>query len=338
MSIIKKLIYELKKADDNNEIEDRISESKPTPASLAKKHGVSIGLIRKQLKIGTGIEGEHTKSKKRARKIAMDHEAEIADYYTRLKRMEKQAGVKKETVMGKLANEVDPMEPWSTKYNVREDALNERDGALIFFIKSKGLDPSMMDGNMKAKYSRSSEHRLFKKHQLLQQSKKPKEKLKETSGMGERGDDWNEEKKIMSKKDDPCWSGYRMYGKKKKNGKEVPNCVPENAVKEGIYGIEDSPMSATNSVKAMESDRIKTARIKMARMIKEIHRKYRVQESLYDHEKDDKEPSKVVDGQLKSKSKQIPIKKTLTGTEGDVIDINPELKKQPIRPDNTEKK
>jgi len=27
-------------------------------------------------------------------------------------------------------------------------------------------------------------------------------------------------------KDDPCWTGYKMIGKKKKNGKEVPNCVP----------------------------------------------------------------------------------------------------------------
>ena len=25
---------------------------------------------------------------------------------------------------------------------------------------------------------------------------------------------------------DPCWTGYQMVGKKKKNGKEVPNCVP----------------------------------------------------------------------------------------------------------------
>lgn len=33
------------------------------------------------------------------------------------------------------------------------------------------------------------------------------------------------EKKQM-KGEDPCWSGYEMVGKKKKNGKEVPNCVP----------------------------------------------------------------------------------------------------------------
>ncbi len=33
----------------------------------------------------------------------------------------------------------------------------------------------------------------------------------------------NEEKKM---KNDPCWKGYEMIGKKKKNGREVPNCVP----------------------------------------------------------------------------------------------------------------
>ena len=34
-----------------------------------------------------------------------------------------------------------------------------------------------------------------------------------------------EENKKM-KGSDPCWSGYEMIGKKKKNGHEVPNCVP----------------------------------------------------------------------------------------------------------------
>ena len=27
-------------------------------------------------------------------------------------------------------------------------------------------------------------------------------------------------------KNDPCWKGYEMVGKKNKNGKKVPNCVP----------------------------------------------------------------------------------------------------------------
>jgi hypothetical protein len=30
---------------------------------------------------------------------------------------------------------------------------------------------------------------------------------------------------IEKMKDDPCWKGYQMVGKKKKGGKEVPNCV-----------------------------------------------------------------------------------------------------------------
>jgi hypothetical protein len=36
--------------------------------------------------------------------------------------------------------------------------------------------------------------------------------------------DVTEAKKM--KGEDPCWSGYQMVGKKKKGGKEVPNCVP----------------------------------------------------------------------------------------------------------------
>jgi hypothetical protein len=35
-----------------------------------------------------------------------------------------------------------------------------------------------------------------------------------------------EAKKYMTKKEDPCWKGYKMVGSKKKGGKEVPNCVP----------------------------------------------------------------------------------------------------------------
>ena len=58
-------------------------------------------------------------------------------------------------------------------------------GLLMSFIKSKGLNPLVMDGNQKKAYSRSSEFRIFKMQHV-----------KEVSGMGERGDDWNEEKKL----------------------------------------------------------------------------------------------------------------------------------------------
>jgi hypothetical protein len=33
---------------------------------------------------------------------------------------------------------------------------------------------------------------------------------------------------LMEGKDDPCWKGYKQIGMKKKNGKQVPNCIPES--------------------------------------------------------------------------------------------------------------
>lgn len=46
-------------------------------------------------------------------------------------------------------------------------------------------------------------------------------------------DKFNLKKFILAKKEekmegeDPCWEGYEMVGKKEKDGKEVPNCVPK---------------------------------------------------------------------------------------------------------------
>jgi cytidyltransferase-like protein len=45
----------------------------------------------------------------------------------------------------------------------------------------------------------------------------------------------NEEKKMKN----PCWKGYRAYGMKKKNGREVPNCVP---VEEGHEVVHQTKM------------------------------------------------------------------------------------------------
>jgi hypothetical protein len=39
------------------------------------------------------------------------------------------------------------------------------------------------------------------------------------------------------KEDSPCWKGYKQVGMKNKNGRQVPNCVPESVVNEaGLYG------------------------------------------------------------------------------------------------------
>lgn len=86
------------------------------------------------------------------------------------------------------------------KERLEKDAITEAGvGKLMNFIKAKGVDPSTMDGNQKKNYSRSSEFRIFKiKHKeiddkLEKMKDSSKKKVNETSGMGERGDDWNEE-------------------------------------------------------------------------------------------------------------------------------------------------
>jgi hypothetical protein len=55
-------------------------------SALAKKHKVSPESIQKQLKMGTEVEKEHTSDEKEARKIALDHLAEVPDYYSKLKK------------------------------------------------------------------------------------------------------------------------------------------------------------------------------------------------------------------------------------------------------------
>lgn len=50
-----------------------------------------------QLKMGIKVEMEHTTDKDIAERIAMDHLAEIPDYYTRLAKMEKEAENKNES-------------------------------------------------------------------------------------------------------------------------------------------------------------------------------------------------------------------------------------------------
>jgi hypothetical protein len=120
---------------------------------------------------------------------------------------------------------------------------------------------------------------------------------------------------------DPCWKGYQMVGTKKKGGRTVPNCVPEQ-VQEGIGGIEDSPMSATNSVKAMESEHRKK-NMKSARIIKSIYKKKGKNESMYDWEKTDK------GGKLPTAKITMQGGTTMTGKPRDTVEIEPVLKTRP---------
>lgn len=58
--------------------------------SYAEKAGITMANVNpEQLAMGIEVELEHTMSREIARQIAMDHLAEIPDYYSRLALMEK---------------------------------------------------------------------------------------------------------------------------------------------------------------------------------------------------------------------------------------------------------
>jgi len=61
-----------------------------TVSNIAKKHNVKISHIVKQLKLGVKVEMEHTDSPIIAKEIARDHLWEDPNYYTKLKKMEKE--------------------------------------------------------------------------------------------------------------------------------------------------------------------------------------------------------------------------------------------------------
>jgi hypothetical protein len=66
------------------------TKSYKSPEELAKKHGVSLDQIHKQVEIGTKVEFEHTSDKSKARITALQHLDELPNYYSKLKKMETQ--------------------------------------------------------------------------------------------------------------------------------------------------------------------------------------------------------------------------------------------------------
>ncbi len=78
------------------------------------------------------------------------------------------------------------------------------------------------------------------------------------------------------KEEDPCWKGYTQVGMKKKNGKEVPNCVPSKGVpKAKGYKKEDIEIQerALDSAETGEKERLVRGMKKSAAGFKERYGK-----------------------------------------------------------------
>lgn len=79
-------------------------------ADIAHRHGVPLSHIEAEHMAGIDVELEHTNDKSLAAEIAMDHLWEDPDYYTRLKRMEREAEIEsglKESLLDKVRAQKD---------------------------------------------------------------------------------------------------------------------------------------------------------------------------------------------------------------------------------------
>lgn len=65
-------------------MKEQLDVKTPSVEVIAKKHGVDVSVIEKQLKVGMKVEMEHTTNEKTAREITLDHLNEKPDYYTKL--------------------------------------------------------------------------------------------------------------------------------------------------------------------------------------------------------------------------------------------------------------
>jgi hypothetical protein len=78
---------------DEHEFENHIYSILSSVLSEGKSKGKNANYDPEQIKMGIKVEMEHTTNPIISEKIAWDHLAEIPDYYTRLAKMEKEAGV-----------------------------------------------------------------------------------------------------------------------------------------------------------------------------------------------------------------------------------------------------
>ena len=97
------------------------------------------------------------------------------------------------------------------------------------------MDPQELDQIIKNGHDWADDHVSEAKNNMDQvfdffmNETKGKDKQDVTADMDQFS--LNEDGKMESGEKDPCWKGYEMVGKKKKNGKEVPNCVPKKSKK-----------------------------------------------------------------------------------------------------------
>jgi len=75
---------------------------------------------------------------------------------------------------------------------------------------------------------------------------------------------------LMEEKDDPCWKGYKQIGMKKKNGKQVPNCIPES------YDVWGESRGYTIELETIEEAEYQGRKVKLGKPMQGDVKKFKV--------------------------------------------------------------
>ena len=90
---------------------------------------------------------------------------------------------------------------------------------------------------------------------------------------------------MFEEDDNPCWKGFKQLGMKKKNGKEVPNCVPMSKEELKLAGIrkeevdyshfnEQNVAIKTANTKAKQIDDLESLKIKHEKEIENLKKRH----------------------------------------------------------------
>lgn len=101
---------------------------------------------------------------------------------------------------------------------------NSQKKSVAWFREDEDIDEAAPINTRMAKRSKESGAAL---QQMARGGSRLAKQILRQRGLGEE--------EIQEKKG-PCWKNYEMVGTKMKNGREVPNCVPEEAVDEALIG------------------------------------------------------------------------------------------------------
>lgn len=142
------------------------------------------------------------------------------------------------------------------KENTNEEAAkNPYAIGMAAAMKSTGDTPPLKKSTITKAHDIAK--KIEKNEELTAAQKKLPPALQKAIDKKEKNEEASLEEADDKRKDDPCWKDYKMVGMKKKNGKDVPNCVPKEEVE-----IDEAGMKAI----ATDQAELKRLRVRLQQL------------------------------------------------------------------------